>query len=326
MHVPTGLRRVVAVVCATALASSPVLLAPTTAGAAGASTTSARAATPHLTALLTKKTIAVKGADDLRAGRVHLEVRGRGIVEFVTFKKGYDIADFTADVNKFGAKNDIKALKRALKNSTIVGGLSGGGTGTIVFPKPAAYTPFSLGERGVVTGKTLVVDGPKRSSKTPSTDGSIIAKNGPSWGGASQLPMKGRFQFKNKADQPHFVVLQQVAEGTTTDQVLEALQSEEGHGPPPPWILPASMETGTLSPGRSMTVDYDLPAGPVRRHVLLPRPQDGRHAARPDGDAQDDPPDLIRRLRPPCGTTPSPGAAPRCQRGRADRGARPRWR
>ena len=76
MHVPIGLRRVVAVVCATALASSPVLLAPTTAGASGAATTSARAAMPHLTALLTKKTISVKGADDLRAGRVHLERQG----------------------------------------------------------------------------------------------------------------------------------------------------------------------------------------------------------------------------------------------------------
>ena len=272
MHVTPGLRRVVAIVCATALASSPVLLAPTTAGAAGA-TTSARAATPHLTALLTKKTILVKGADDLRAGRAHLEVKGRGIVEFVTFKAGYDVADFTADVNKFGAKNDIKALKRALKNSTIIGGLSGGGSGTIVFPKPGAYTPFSIGERGVVTGKTLVVDGPKRSSKTPHTDGSIIGKNGPAWGGASQLPAKGRFLFKNKADQPHFVALQQVAEGTTTDQVLEALQSEEGDGPPPPWILPAGMETGTLSPGRSMTVDYDLPAGQYVVMCFFPDPK-----------------------------------------------------
>lgn len=272
MHVPTGLRRVVAVVCATALASSPVLLAPTTAGAAGA-TASARAATPHLTALLTKKTILVKGADDLRAGRAHLEVKGRGIVEFVTFKAGYDVADFTADVNKFGAKNDIKALKRAIKNSTIIGGLSGGGSGTIVFPKPGAYTPFSIGQRGVVTGKTLVVDGPKRSSKTPRTDGSIIGKNGPAWGGASQLPAKGRFLFKNKADQPHFVVLQQVAPGTTTDQVLEALQSEEGDGPPPPWILPAGMETGTLSPGRSMTVDYDLPAGQYVVMCFFPDPK-----------------------------------------------------
>ncbi|WP_268110553.1 hypothetical protein [Nocardioides pini] len=271
---PTGMRRVVAVVCATALASSPVLLAPTTAGAAGAATTSARAATPHLSALLTKKTIVVKGADDLKAGRAHLEVRGRGIVEFATFKAGYDVADFTADVNKFGAKNDIKALKRALKNTTIIGGLAGGGSGTIVFPKPGAYTPFSLGDRGVVTGKTLVVAGPKRSSKTPRTDGSIIGKNGPAWGGASQLPAKGRFEFKNKADQPHFVAMQQVQPGTTTDQVLAFLQSEE-EGPPPSWLLPASMETGTLSPGRSMTVDYDLPAGQYVVMCFFPDPKMG---------------------------------------------------
>ena len=273
MHVPTGLPRVVAIVCATALASSPVLLAPTTAGASGAPTTSARAAMPQITALLTKKTIRLTGADGLRAGRVKLSVRGRGPVEFAMFKAGYDVADFAADVNKFGAKNDVKALKRALKNTTIIGGLAGGGTGTIVFPKPGAYTPISLGERGLVTGKTLVVDGPKRSSKTPHTDGSLIAKNGPSWGGASQLPMKGRFQFKNKADQPHFVVLQQVAEGTTTDQVLTYLQS--GEEAPPPWGLPAGMETGTLSPGHSMTVDYDLPAGQYVVMCFFPDPKMG---------------------------------------------------
>lgn len=275
MHVPTGLRRAAAVVCATALAGSPVLLAPTTVGASGGSTTSARAAMPHLTALLTKKTIVVRGADDLRAGRAHLEVKGRGAVEFVTFDKGYDVADFTADINKYGAKNDLKALKRAINKSTIIGGLAGGGSGTIVFPKPGAYTPFALGDRGVVTGKTLVVDGPKQSSKAPRTDGSIIGKNGPSWGGASQLPHKGRFAFKNKADEPHFVILQQVAEGTTTDQVLEALQSDEGDGPPPPWILPAGMETGTLSPGRSMTVDYDLPAGQYVVMCFFPDPKMG---------------------------------------------------
>ena len=273
MHVPTGLRRVVAVVCATALASSPVLLAPTTAGASGVSTTSARAAMPHITALLTKKTIRLKDADGLRAGRVKLSVLGRGPVEFAMFKAGYDVADFTADVNKFGAKNDVKALKHALKNTTIIGGLAGGGTGTIVFPKPGAYTPISLGEGGLVTGKTLVVDGPKRSSKTPSTDGSIIGKNGPSWGGASQLPMKGRFAFKNKADEPHFVVLQQVVEGTTTDQVLSYLQS--GDEAPPPWGLQAGMETGTLSPGHSMTVDYDLPAGQYVVMCFFPDPKMG---------------------------------------------------
>ncbi|MGF9754725.1 hypothetical protein AAII07_05945 [Microvirga sp. 0TCS3.31] len=273
MHVPTGLRRVVAVVCATTLASSPVLLVPTTAGASGAPTTSARAAMPKLTAVLTKKTIRLKGAGDLRAGRVKLSVLGRGAVEFAMFKAGYDVADFTADFNKFGAKGDTKALKRSIKNTTIIGGLAGGGTGTIVFPKPGAYTPISLGARGVVTGKTLVVHGPARSSKAPRTDGSIIGKNGPSWGGASQLPHKGRFAFKNKADEPHFVLLQQVTEGTTTDQVLEALQNEDG--PEPTWILPAGLQTGTLSPGRSMTVDYDLPAGQYVVICYFPDPKMG---------------------------------------------------
>jgi hypothetical protein len=275
MHMPIGLRGAVAVVCATTLASTPVLLAPTTAGASGAATATTRAAMPHLTATLTKKTIRVKGADGLRAGRVHIEVTGRGIVEFVTFKKGYDVADFTKDVNKFGAKNDTKALKRAIARSTIVGGFSGGGSGTIVFPRPGAYTPFSLGERGIVTGKTLVVRGPARSSSTPRTDGRILAKRGPAWGGASTLPAEGRFLFKNKrsAAMPHFVAMQQVAPGTTTDQVLEFLQSEDG--PPPPWLMPGSFETGTLSPGRSLTADYDLPPGQYVVMCFFPDPDMG---------------------------------------------------
>lgn len=44
-----------------------------------------------------------------------------GIVEFAMFTRGYDAADFAADVNAFGAKNDIKALKRAVKNTQILG-------------------------------------------------------------------------------------------------------------------------------------------------------------------------------------------------------------
>lgn len=275
MQMLNRLRRGVAVASATALVCAPLLLAPTGATASPAPTTS-RAATPHLTATLTKKTIRLKGADNLRAGRVRLSVKGKGTVEFATFKSGYDVADFAADVNKFGAKNDLKALKRALRNTTILGGLAGGGTGTVVFPRAGAYTPFSIGQRGVVTGKTLVVRGPTRSTKAPRTDGRILAKNGPSWGGSTTMPAKGRFMFKNKRSTgvPHFVLLQQVAEGTTTDQVLEALQSEE-QGPPPPWLLPASMETGSLSPGRSMTVDYDLPAGQYVVMCFFPDPKMG---------------------------------------------------
>ncbi len=272
MQVVKTMRGLVAAVCATALASTPLLLSPVGANASPAAVSS-KAAMPHISAKLTKKTIKLTGAQGLRAGRVKLSVEGKGIVEFAMFKSGYDIADFTADVNKFGAKNDVKALKRALANTQILGGFAGGGSGTIVLPKAGSYTPISIGDRGVVSGKAIVVKGPVRSTSAPKTDGKIVATTGPSWSGSSHLPTKGRFLFKNKADTgvPHFVLLQQVQEGTTVDQVLEGLQSEEQ----PSWALPAFLDTGSISPGRSMTVDYDLPAGQYAVLCFFPDPKMG---------------------------------------------------
>ena len=274
MQMVKRLRRTVAVVSAVALASTPLLLSPTGANASGHPATS-RAATPHITATVTKTTIKIAGADGLRAGRVKLSVKGKGTAEFAMFKSGYDADDFAADLNKFGAKNDIKALKHALANTQILGGFASGGSGTIVFPRAGSYTPFSVGERGAVLGDPVVVRGPVRTSSVPKTDGTIIAKNGPSWGGSSQLPMKGRFLFKNRGNTgvPHFVILQQVVEGTTTDQVLAYLQS--GVETPPPWGLQAGLETGSLSPGRSMTVNYDLPAGQYVIMCFFPDPNMG---------------------------------------------------
>lgn len=274
MQMVKRLRKAVAVGCATVLASTPLLLSPTGANASG-SPAASQAATPRITATLTKRSITLKGADGLRAGRVRLSVKGKGIVEFAMFTDGYDAADFTADVNKFGAKNDIKALKRALAHTQILGGFAGGGSGTIVFPRAGSYTPFSIGERGVVLGDAIRVRGPKRASSLPRIDGKIIAKTGPAWGGASHLPAKGRFLFKNRGNTgvPHFVIMQQVAEGTTTDQVLEFLQTEEG--PPPPWLMAGGLETGSISPGRSITVNYDLPAGQYVVMCFFPDPKMG---------------------------------------------------
>jgi hypothetical protein len=274
MQMVKRMRRAVAVLSATALVASPLLLSPTGVNASVAAASSS-AAMPQVKATLTRKTIRMSGVDRLRAGRVKLSVSGKGVVEFLMFDEGYDVADFAKDVGRFESKNDIKALRRALANTTILGGVAGGGTGTVVFPKAGSYTPFSLGERGPVFGKAFTLRGPVRSARTPRTDGRIIAKNGPSWGGASHLPMKGRFLFKNKGNTgvPHFVLLQQVAEGTTADQVLEFLQSEEG--PPPSWLLPGTLETGSLSPGRSMTVDYDLPGGQYVVLCFFPDPKMG---------------------------------------------------
>jgi hypothetical protein len=228
---------------------------------------------PHITAKVTKQGIVVRGADGLRAGRVHLTVKGPATVEFVTFEPGYTGADFVSDVNKCAPENcDVKALKRALARTTIIGGVTAG-TGTIVFPKAGSYTPFTIGERGAVVGAPFRVGGPRRASAVPRVDGKIISKKGLSWGGASTLPAEGRFMFKNRRDSgvPHFVQLQQVTEGTTADQVIDALLAGED-GPPPPF-LEAGLVTGSLSPGHSMTVDYDLPPGHYAVMCFFPDPK-----------------------------------------------------
>ncbi|WP_139227693.1 hypothetical protein [Nocardioides alpinus] len=263
------MKGVVAVVGATVLACTPLLSSPTVAGASSAATSSA--AMPHITAKVTKQGIVVRGTAGLRAGRVHLTVKGPGTVEFVSFDPGYTADDFVSDVNKCGEKCNVKALKRALANATIHGGMTGG-TGTIVLPTAGSYTPFTIGERGAVVGQPFRVSGPPRKSSAPSVDGKILAKKGLSWGGSSMLPAEGRFLFKNKRDSgvPHFVQLQQVEVGTTADQVIDALLAGE-NGPPPPF-LEAGLLTGTLSPGHSMTVDYDLPPGHYAVICFFPDP------------------------------------------------------
>ena len=273
MRLPVPLRTALAMACAGALASAP-LMAPVSASASAERSVAPRAAAmPHITAKIKKNKITLKGTSGLRAGRVGLEVKGQGTVEFAMFDKGYEPTDFAADVDKFNAKGDTKALKRAIANTTILGGLGGGDTGTIVLPKAGSYTAFSIG-RKTVLGPTFRASGPARKASAPRVDGKLIAKKGLSWGGASQLPAKGRLMFKNKRDagQPHFVALQQVTEGTTVDQLLEALQQSGPNSPPPPFLLEGAFDTGTLSPGHDMTADYDLPPGQYALMCFFPDP------------------------------------------------------
>ena len=134
MQMVKTLRRGVAVVSATALACTPLLLAPSGATASPAPTTS-RAAMPHITATLTKKTIRIAGADGLRPGRVKLSVKGNGSSSSRSSGAGYDAADFTADINTFGAKNDIKALKRAWPTPRSWAASRVAASGTVVLPE-----------------------------------------------------------------------------------------------------------------------------------------------------------------------------------------------
>ena len=270
MRMHTRLRTAVAVTCAVTLGAAP-LLVHTTATAAPTRVGSAEAALHSITVKVAKTSIKVLGAKGLPSGRVQVSMKG-GSAEIVMFRRGYDVKDLVADIAALDKSNDIKALKRALANTTFLGGFEKNGTGTLVLPKAGDYAVFSFESRGTAEFSA----GATKKAPTPKTDGTVIAKQGPKWAGSSMLPAEGSFLFKNKdRTVPHFVIMQQVTEGTTTDQVLEALQNDTGQGPPPPFFLQAGLETASLNPGRSMTVDYDLPPGQYVVMCFFPDPNMG---------------------------------------------------
>jgi hypothetical protein len=258
MRLHNTVRTAVAAACAVTLGAAPLLVHT------AATARTAEAATQSITIKVTKTDITVRGARGLDAGRVRVAVTGRGVAEIVMFDRGYDYGDFRKDIAKVD-KGDIKALKHAIAHTQILGGIEPGGSGTILLPKAGDYTVFSFASRGHAEFSAGAV----RRAPAPDVDGKIIARTGPKWTGSSELPAKGTFLFKNAdSTTPHFVILQQVPEGTTTDQVLAFLQTEAG----PPPFLEASLETGSLSPGRKMTVDYKLPRGQYVIMCFFPDP------------------------------------------------------
>ncbi len=270
MRINLLVRTAIAGVCATALAM------PTSTSAATApSAEHARAATPTITATVTKHGVSLKGVKRLHAGRAKIVVKGKGrnTITFASLKAGYTMPTFLKDLRGFNT-NNAKAIKRVYAKTDALGGLAPGGTGTIVFPHPGRYFALLVGNR--ISEPTMFTVGSKRRTKTPHVDGKIVATDGPGWSGSTTLPARGTLMFKSKATTPvlHFLSMQQVEEGTTVEQVLETFQGPEDSGPPD-WALPATLDTDVISAHRAMTVKYDLPPGQYVVLCFMPDPKMG---------------------------------------------------
>jgi hypothetical protein len=175
------------------------------------------------------------------------------------FDRGYDLRAFKKDLGAFERRHDIRLSSAqwpappswaVSSRARVAPSCSEGRQYTIFSFRLARHASAGRARRGSLP------PGRRRKDHRPCRPNA----------GHSSLPAKEHVPVQERRPHaPHFVLLQQVAEGTTTDQVLEALQSEE-QGPPPSFILPAHLETGSLSPGRKMTVNYDLPPG---QYVVL---------------------------------------------------------
>jgi hypothetical protein len=244
---------------AAAAAAGLVTLAVPGLPAAHASHAVSRAAAPVITAKMTSSTIKLSDST-ARAGQLTFKVtagKGDHIFQLLKLHQGYTAQQAFADVNA-AFKGDTDAIARVDKQITWLGGAEAkpGAPGWYQIKlKAGQYVAVDQNGGGLapftVTGSTQ-----KRTAER--THGTITTF---SYGFRTDgnLPAKGWIKATNRADQPHFIELQQVKPGTTRAQIAKFF-AKGGNGRPP-WALKAATGLGVISPGKTVSWGLDLPKG-----------------------------------------------------------------
>src|SRR5688572_25552087 len=113
MRLHSTLRSAVAVACAVTLGAAPLLVHTTATAKTAEAGETAKAAIQSITIKVAKKTINVRGARGLDAGRVKVKVKGAGPAEIVMFDRGYGMDDLMKAIAAV-EKGNVKPLKRAI--------------------------------------------------------------------------------------------------------------------------------------------------------------------------------------------------------------------
>jgi hypothetical protein len=203
--------------------------------------------------------MAMNGGTMLPAGRYHFHVvapDGAHGLQLVRFQNGYTPDQAQQDfVTAF--EGDVAAVQRIDNGVLFLGGASARPhkPGDMV-ARVRAGQVAALDINGSAMG-LLQVTG-TGGKATASHSGRYTALTF-GWDVSSDLPASGTAKFVNQADQPHFLVLQRVKDGTTNKQVRKFINS--GAQGNPKWALKATADTGVLSPGKSQLISYNLPPG-----------------------------------------------------------------
>jgi uncharacterized cupredoxin-like copper-binding protein len=227
--------------------------------AAGAS---ARAGIPTVTVHVGGGKIGFVGGDStLHAGRIHFRVitgSGNHILQILRLHHGYTLQQAGSD---FGPafRGNTAAIARLDDNITWRGG-------ALARPdKPGSFvvtlrkgTFYVIDQNSNAAPKKLTVVGNVAPRPNVAHQSRIDAF---SYGFDSTpltIPAKGTTYFFNHADQPHFLEMQRVKDGTTAAQVRRFVKHPAGN---PPFGLRAGTGAGVLSPGTGQMLSYNLPAG-----------------------------------------------------------------
>ena len=206
----------------------------------------------------------------------------------------------------------MKAFKRFEANMTLLGGvnITTGKIGKVTLDlapgtyyaadiernRPSAFTAFTVA--GADTGATM----PAR----PDDQGGQGAPAGPR--SPKSIPRRGTLTFENFSSQNHFVGLAKLKRGKTVADFGDWLDGQmEGEDGPPPVNFGASFDSGVVSGGQTVAMNYRLPRGNYVLVCFWPDARHGWHAARVHGHVPRHQGEVAHRRRPG-------GAGPRAPR------------
>jgi hypothetical protein len=250
-------RKSIAVGAAAVTAASLSAVVLVGGSAAGAS---ARVGIPTVVVRMNGDHIRLPEGNTLHAGRIQFKVVGvdRGhFLQIARFHAGYSLADAGQDFGKAFGQGDLDAIRRLDEKVTWRGGAPGkpDKPGWFVVTLRAGHFTF-FDQQG--NGFTQVtVNGTAPARPRVAHTGTITAFSYGFESAPETIPAAGTVFFKNQADQPHFLEIQHVKEGTTRRQVMHGLHSNGR----PSWLLPGNAGAGVISPYFGQMLTYDLPPG-----------------------------------------------------------------
>lgn len=223
----------------------------------------ARAEAPTIKAKVTDHAIKLSSSS-IRAGLVTFKVvdkkaKGAAVLQAFHLHSGYTLQDLSAD---FGPafSGDTDAIGRLDDNVDWLAGAEARSSKPGWFQErltKGRYVFIDQNQQAPIF-TTLTVKGTVHKRKPVATQGTISTFT---YGFRTdgKIRANGWVMAQNRADQPHFIVLQHVKKGTTRHQVVKFFKGG-GHGQPS-WARRGSTSLGVISPNVKSAWHLDLPKG-----------------------------------------------------------------
>ncbi len=245
-----------------ALAAAGAVALTAAAGIVAAAPADAAAgAVPTVVVHMSSKSVSLSTGHRVHAGRTIFKVvtgKGDHVLQIARLRNGYTLQQAGSDLPKAFSGN-VKAVHRIDRNIVFRGGAETrpGKPGWFAVSLPAGHFVFIDQNSNALAMVTVFGKTPPRQAVP--THGLITAYTYGFTAQPQTIPHKGWLQFRNRADQPHFVEFQHVKAGTTNAQIRRYFK--HGAQGQPSFALPGSYGFGVLTQRQSAGQYINLAPG-----------------------------------------------------------------